>query len=261
MNDFEAQIGNLDLSLFARITSQSTDEDKTSLLACQLAVRELQPEYNYLEIGSYLGGSIQPYLIDDRCKVIYSIDKRPRVQPDERGFNWTYENNSTDRMLANLREISEEGARKVIAIDGDTKILKAAEIPEKIDLCLIDGEHTDEAVVSDFEYCLERLSGRGSIIFHDAHITYNGIWDCIESLKKRSIKFNAYALPHIVFVVEIGDFPIHRHPAIQQKLINGYSGYLFSLKENDRYRRFANRAPFRLVRNLYFKLRKGNTSY
>ena len=50
MNDFEAAINKLDLQLFEKITSQSTDHDKQSLLACQLAVRELRPDYNYLEI-------------------------------------------------------------------------------------------------------------------------------------------------------------------------------------------------------------------
>ena len=65
MDDFEKRLEKLDLSLFEKIESQSVPEDKESLLACQFAVRELRSGYNYLEIGSYLGGSIQPYLFQD----------------------------------------------------------------------------------------------------------------------------------------------------------------------------------------------------
>lgn len=261
MNDFEARIRNLDISLFDKIASQSTDEDRSSMLACQAAVGELRDQYCYLEIGSYLGGSIQPYMVDDRCTTIYSIDKRPRVQPDARGSNWTYVGNSTERMLDNLKQVSTVGLGKVIAIDGDTREIDPSRVAEKIDICLIDGEHTDDAVVSDFEFCLRVIDGHGAILFHDAQITYNGISDCIDRLKASSTTFNAYLLPHILFVVEIGNFPLHRNEKIQEKLINGYSGYLFSLKDNDRFRRFANRAPFRILRNFVSKVRKENVSY
>src|ERR1044072_3278451 len=98
MSDFEQLISSLDLRRFEKIESQSTDNYKRSLLACQRAPRQLVPDYNYLEIGSYLGGSIQPHLLDEKCARIISIDKRPEKQPDERGANYTYLNNSTARM-------------------------------------------------------------------------------------------------------------------------------------------------------------------
>lgn len=216
--------------------------------------------YNYLEIGSYLGGSIQPYLSDDRCSRIYSIDKRPLKQPDARGFDWTYMNNSTARMLENLRQIDSEKVKKIVTIDGDTQTIRPSEVKDKIQLCFIDGEHTDTAVVSDFKFCLEVLENDGAIVFHDAQITYNGIAECIKFLQERSVKFKAYVLPHIVFVVEIGDFPLHKHKKIMERLLNNHEGYLFSLQDNDNYRRFANKLPFRAVRNLYTRIRKGNIS-
>ena len=89
MLNFEQSIKTLDLGLFEKISSQSSDDDKQSLLACQLATRELAGAYHYLEIGSYLGGSIQPHLLDRHCAKIYSIDKRPLNQPDERGVDYT----------------------------------------------------------------------------------------------------------------------------------------------------------------------------
>ncbi len=260
MSNFETAIADLDLDLFSKINSQSTDHDKQSFLAIQLAVRNLRPGYRYLEIGSYLGGSIQPHLLDDSCSRIYSIDKRPEKQPDERGFDYTYLNNSTERMLEMLRAVAPEKMDKIVTIDGDSRSIDPSEIKDKIDLCFIDGEHTDAAVLSDFRFCLNVLNSDGCIAFHDAQITYNGIGSCISYLEQRGVAFRAYTLPHIVFVIEIGDFPMHNEPTIFERLVNNHQSYLFSLQENDRYRRFANKYPFRMVRNFISRVRGGNVS-
>ncbi|MEP6901368.1 MAG: class I SAM-dependent methyltransferase [Actinomycetota bacterium] len=255
MNSFEQSIGNLDLKLFEKISSQSSDNDKQSLLACQLATRELKPVYKYLEIGSYLGGSIQPHLLDDHCARIYSIDKRPLHQPDERGVDYTYLNNSTARMMENLKRVASDKTEKIITIDGDTRQIKPTAVKDKISLCFIDGEHTDKAVLSDFKFCLNGLDENGAILFHDASITYNGIANCVSHLQKNSIKFRAYSLPDIVFVIEIGDFPLHQNSAILERLTNNYQSYLYSLQSNDFYRQFVNKKPFRLYRKLMTKLK------
>lgn len=259
MTEFENDIRNLDLRLFEKITSQSTDHDKQSLLACQLAVRELLPDYSYLEIGSYLGGSIQPHLLDPKCKRIYSIDKRPDSQPDARGYSWIYQNNSTARMLELLSGVSADTS-KIITIDGDTKSINLTQVIESPDLCFIDGEHTDEAVITDFKFCLDVLEENGAIVFHDAQITYDGIASCIEFLEKNGVRFTAYVLPHIVFVIEIGDFPLHKHPKIIERLVNNHESYLFSLRDNDKYRQFATRFPFGAMRRLMLRVRGGNVS-
>jgi len=253
MTDFETAIAALDLRLFEKIESQSSDDDKRSFLACQLAVRELRAKYNYLEIGSYLGGSIQPYLVDDRCSRIYSIDKRPKRQPDARGVDYHYQNNSTDRMLRNLEQVGP--VDKIVAIDADTGDLDASKIESKIDLCFIDGEHTDSAVYRDFDFCLRVLANSGAIVFHDASVTYNGLDRCIEHLNKSGRNFRAYSLPNIVFVIEIGDFPVHRQPEILDRLTNNYGSYIYSLKANDLYRRFANKGPMRLYRSFMTRIK------
>ena len=260
MSTFEQAIAALDLKLFEKIESQSTEPDKQSLLALQSAVRELRPGYRYLEIGSYLGGSIQPHLLDDKCGHIYSLDKRPLRQPDARGFDYRYLNNSTERMLEKLRSVAPEKMEKLTTIDGDSADIDASVIADKIDLCFIDGEHTDRAVMSDFKFCLSVLAGSGCIAFHDAQITYNGIADCLEYLRQNGIKFRAYVLPHIVFVVEVGDFPLHENPVIKERLLNNHEAYLFSLQNNDHFREFSNKLPFRLARNFISRMRKGNVS-
>lgn len=253
MAGFEEKIKNLDLSLFEKIESQSVDEDKRSLLACQAAVRELKPDYNYLEIGSYLGGSIQPHLLDEKCSKIFSIDKRPLHQPDERGIDYTYLNNSTERMLELLAKVAPDKIEKIETIDGDTGEISADEVVEKIHLCFIDGEHTDYAALRDFKFCLDVLDKNGAILFHDAVITYNGIADCIKFLEGKNIKYHAYNLPAIVFAVEIGDFPLHKNDLILERLLNNHVGYLYSLQYNDYYRQFANKTPFRMYRKFMTK--------
>ncbi len=252
---FDEQIEKLDLSIFAKIKSQLSDGDKRSLLSCQAAARKLSAPFSYLEIGSYLGGSIQPYLLDDSCELVYSIDKRPEVQPDERGTSYTYLNNSTQRMIELLTEVSAENIGKVKSVDGDTRALDPAVIGEKFDVCFIDGEHTDEAVLSDFRFCLAHLKENGAILFHDAPITYNGIAGCIEMLREKGIKFRAYSLPDIVFVIEINDFPIHQSEHVKELLFNNHLSYLYSLQYNDYYRKFANKSIFRFYRNMIVKFK------
>lgn len=259
MNDFEQLISALDLKLFEKIESQSTDNDKRSLLACQLAARSLAPGYNYLEIGSYLGGSIQPHLLDAKCARIYSIDKRPEKQPDERGANYTYLNNSTARMMEKLGGVAPENLAKITTIDGDTRSLKPEQIDEKIQLCFIDGEHTDEAAFADFKFCLSALDAGGAIVFHDAAVTYNGLDECMKYLRGNKIQFRAYNLPDIVFVIEIGDFPLHKHPAVMEMLLNNHTGYLYSLQANDLFRRFFNKPIFKLYRSIMGIGKRNNT--
>ena len=259
MTDFENAIQNLDLRLFEKIPSQSTDRDKQSLLACELAARELTGEYNYLEIGSYLGGSIQPHLLDPKCRRIYSLDKRPHSQPDARGFDFVYENNSTARMMEKLSAVS-ENREKIKTVDGDSKTIDPGEIADKIQLCFIDGEHTDEAVFRDFRFCLDVLAENGAIMFHDSQITYNGIAAAVKYLQDKGAKFHGYILPNLVFVIEIGDFPIHRHPRVMERLVDNHNAYLYSLQDVDKYRRFATRFPFGFLRRALIKVRGTNVS-
>lgn len=260
MNNFEALIENLDLKLFERIPSQSTEHDKKTLLSIQSAVRDIKPSYNYLEIGSYLGGSIQPHLLDDKCAKIYSIDKRPAVQPDARGIDYAYENNSTARMLEKLNEVAPDKMSKITTLEGDSGEIPTAKVTDKIDLCFIDGEHTDEAVLRDFKFCLEVLGENGAICFHDSQITYNGIAESVKYLEEKAIPHRAYILPNIVFVIEVGDFPLHKNPKILERLIDNHHSYLFSLQNNDEFRQFANKFPFRQIRNFMVRMRNGHIS-
>lgn len=258
MSDFDQRIAALDMGLFEKIPSQTTDTDKQTLLACELAVRELKSGFNYLEIGSYLGGSIQPYLLDDKCARVYSVDKRPESQPDARGYDWVYQNNSTARMLELLKEVGTTD--KITTIDGDTISIKPSQVEDKIDLCFIDGEHTDEAVFRDFRFCLDVLSDNGAIMFHDAQITYNGIATSVKYLEDNGRRFRAYSLPNFAFVIEIGDFPMHKNERVMERLVDNHQSFLASLQYNDNYRRFSTRFPFGFIRRTLIKIRRSNVS-
>src|ERR1017187_2008517 len=171
-----------DTSLFDAVFSQTSQEDRRSLLSLQGAVSGLRNPYRYLEIGSHLGGSIQPYLLDSRCAGIISIDKRPLKQRDERGGTYQYPEKSTLRMMENLQGISPEQVGKIITFDEDTGALNPSAMPFQPDACFIDGEHTDEAVLRDFKFCLSVVKNPGLIYFHDSQLIFRGLRNALQVL-------------------------------------------------------------------------------
>jgi hypothetical protein len=254
------RISALDTSLFASIPSESSDHDKRSLLACQSAMRNLRSGYGYLEIGSYLGGSIQPHLLDPLCARIVSIDKRPEEMPDNRGLTYRYPQNTTARMVELLREVEPNQLDKLVCIDGNSNELDPAAVEDSIDLCFIDGEHTDEAVLADFRFARGVLGDRGAFVFHDAQIVYNGLAKIVEDLKASDQPFRAYNLPDYLLVIEVGEVPLHRDSRIAAMLVDNHVGYLASLQANDHYRRIANLLPVRLARSVRARIRRTNVS-
>jgi hypothetical protein len=204
---FDARVEHLDTTLFARILSQTTEADRKSLLAVQRCVREGQ-EYVYLEIGSYLGGSIQPHLLDPRCKKIYSIDKRQLLSPDERSEAPGYPANSKEHMISLLTALDPESIAKIDCIDGDTGSLSPTRISDRPNLCFIDGEHTARAVAADFDFCLRVCTASGTIVFHDSEIVFRGLRSVISKLKRERRLFSTRALSDVVYVVCLGDSDI-----------------------------------------------------
>ncbi len=83
---------------------------------------------------------------------------------------------------------------------------------------------------------------------------YNAIVNCIETVKQRGLNFRAYSLPSVIFVIEIGDFPLHGHPHLRELLLQHHKSYLVSMQMNDEYRRFTTSFPFRYFWKLATKL-------
>jgi Methyltransferase domain len=202
---FDQSIASLDVSIF-RIESQTSIEDRRSFLAIQNAVRLWKNEYIYLECGSHIGGSLLPHVLDPHCRLLYSVDKRPPVQPDERGIKCEYRQNSSQRMVATLaRHVSVTYLAKVRTFDMDASELTAYQIPEKPDLVLIDAEHTNAAVFRDFlNLCL--LCHPSTVyIFHDADLTFSGLQNIEMFLRYNGVAFDSYVLPSVVYLLAIND--------------------------------------------------------
>jgi len=195
---FDRRIEALDLSLFEGIPTQSSDGDRRSWLAVQRSVRR-PSGYTYLEIGSHLGGSVQQHLLDPSCWRIISIDKRPLEQPDDRGKVYKYPENSSARMLENLRKVAPSEHGKITCFDMDSRDVDPKAIPEPPDLCFIDGEHTHGAVLSDFEFCLGVCAPNAAICFHDDHVVFKALKTILSSLRRRGIAFTARKLDGSTF--------------------------------------------------------------
>ncbi|WP_019509462.1 class I SAM-dependent methyltransferase [Pleurocapsa sp. PCC 7319] len=205
MTTLDERISSLDTTLFAAIPSQTSEEDRKSLLLLQDCIRE-RNEYVYLEIGSHLGGTIQPYFVDHHCKLIYSIDKRPELQPDERGKLYRYDNNSTERMLSNLAQAFPSIAQqKITNFDSDARDLSPSEIVEKPNLCFIDGEHTNTAVISDFMFCLKVSHPNAIIAFHDSGFVFQGINKIKQYLSQNSVQFQSIKLGGSVYAILLNE--------------------------------------------------------
>lgn len=201
---FEEAISGLDISLFNKILSETTERDKVSLLALQNTARNNKKPYVYMEIGSYLGGTIQPYLLDTHCAKIYSIDKRATSQPDERfPGGYQYVGNTTKRMLGNLAQLTGD-IEKVITFDADASEVDRNKIQLKPDICFIDGEHTNKKVVSDFYFCKSLIDRDGIIVFHDACVVARGLGEIVNSLKKNRIKFKIRYLKSYIAAIFFG---------------------------------------------------------
>jgi hypothetical protein len=201
MVDIERRINSLDIGLFEAVSSQTYPEDRHALLLLQRSIRQQGP-YVYLEIGSHLGGTLQPHLVDSRCALIYSIDKRPLALPDEFTGAVYYPGNSTQRMLDGLHEAYPESTiEKIRTFDSDAQDLDPKEFSQAPDFCFIDAEHTDKAVVVDFRFCL-RVCRRDSVIaFHDAATVRGGLAIIRRQLRKSGVRFQHFLLPKHVYVI------------------------------------------------------------
>jgi hypothetical protein len=242
------------LTLFCKIPAQLSDGDKGSFLAILRAHGELHGEYAYLEIGSHLGGSIAPVLLDQKCKKIYSIDKRPAVVPDDTGKVYHYPMNSSARMMANLRAIHSSADEKVTCFDGDTASVAITELSLTPSICFIDGEHTDAVAYRDYQFCRKAIQNRGTLVFHDANTLYLTLQRIINDLNSEDFSFEAYCLADSMFVISLGTPKISRDEGIMVLMRQG-GGYLPSLVINDHYRRFKNRKLFKWLRTLFGFLR------
>jgi methyltransferase family protein len=245
---FERLIADLDTSLFKGIEAELNEDDRKSLLAVQKSVRETRRAYCYLEIGSHLGGSIQPHMLDHTCAKIFSIDKRPVLVPDNRGAPIEYSSNSTSRMLELLQNISPEGIKKIVCFDSESESIRRELITEQPDICFIDGEHTDRAVVSDFEFCSSVIHRDGVICFHDSQLVLGGLSTIIRGLRRKKTRFNFLKLTGGVSVIALNDSQLISSSAIQELTWSGWRYFASYYRLSNAQKKYFNHSAINTIR-------------
>jgi len=187
---------------FAHVESQTEPGDRRSLLALWAACRDAHGgAYDYLELGSYLGGSLQVPIADPACRAIVSIDARTAHAPDVRG-GWAYPDNDTAEMIERLRAVPGADLDKLTTFDARTDELDPAAVGPVAQLGFVDAEHTPGAALADARFCRAAMGDAGAIVFHDRWMLYRGIRAFLRDL--RGVPRRCYPLPDTLFVVELG---------------------------------------------------------
>jgi hypothetical protein len=215
LTDFEVALAALDTSLFDHVRSQTSELDRISLLALHNACREVHGEFAYLEVGSYVGGSLQVLVADPHCTSITSIDSRPDSAPDVRGAS-DYISNTTQRMLELLRAVPGADLAKLRTIESDTSGVAPEDLVAP-QLCLVDGEHTCEAVLNDAGFCRRVVRENGAIAFHDRRLVRPAIERFLGELD--GVPHDGYPLLGQIYVIELG--PTRLRPVLA-RLLAGY---------------------------------------
>lgn len=205
------RVDALDLSLFDHVRGGTSRDDRRSLLAVHAAMAS-RGDFRYLEIGSYLGTSLQSFVVDPRCVEVVSIDRRDDVSSDEREVAPEYPDNTTENMLARLSSLAGADLQKLTTIDASTDELDPTQLAA--DVCFIDAEHTNSAALRDARFCRKALRDRGVIVFHDRTIVEGGIRQFLSELSE----FRAYPLAHDLFVVELGIASLLDDPRVREQV-------------------------------------------
>jgi hypothetical protein len=224
MSDLRNRIDALDSELFSYVDAQTGEWDRRALLALHAAAADTVGSFAYLEIGSYLGGSLQALIRDPRCRAVISLDPRTVETPDDRGDEWVYEDNTTEHMIELLRGVPGADMAKLTTFEAGTDDVSSADLPVRPDYCLIDGEHTHDAVTRDARFCAEALNGTGVIAFHDYVIVGSAISAFVREHWREvsfALAFSGPSHPSYgggVFALELGGGRLLRHPAIERAI-------------------------------------------
>jgi hypothetical protein len=193
-----------DISIFG-VGTQSSENDRRSFLAIQKFIRGCFPAYTYLEVGSYMGGSLFPYLLDDRCEAAISVDPRLTLAPDERGDAWEYLQNTTQPMIDGLKTAGGPALTdKLTTIESDIFAVAQSQVGNNVRIALIDAEHTNRAAFRDFLKVRSLAAADAVIAFHDANILADALCNIREFLKVSLIHHRAFYLRDQVFLVALG---------------------------------------------------------
>jgi hypothetical protein len=182
--------------------------DHHTMLTLQKIVQEEAGECVYLEIGSLLGGSMVPYLLDPRCSLVMSVDSRPEVTPDERGTTWTYGATTAQMLIELQKEVRPEDMVKLRTYDMDTATFargnKLGPIRLRPNLVFLDAEHTNAAVFQDFWNIYPIIQRNAIFAFHDSNLIFDALTNITAMLTYLDIEFRPMYLQDVVFALAFG---------------------------------------------------------
>lgn len=245
----DERIDKLDLQLFSHVHTTTPEDDLRTLLALQSVVRRVFPKYVYLEIGSFQGGSLQPHVGDPACETIFSIDPRPGATADTRGTEH-YPASSAQGMLDNLSRVPGANVSKVQTFDLSSSQMTPKSLSARPQWCFVDGEHTDEAALTDARFCLSVLAENGIIAFHDANLVFKGLQNFLSELDADKRPHRAFILPNSVFLVEIGTIHFCDMEPLRGLWAQNYKAYLAGMMANDWYRVAYNLPVYKMLRTI-----------
>ena len=111
-------------------------------------------------------------------------------------------------MLENLRRVAPGEIHKLVCFATDALDAPASAIDVAPDICFIDGEHTNRAVLNDFAFCLSVCARDAVIVFHDAGTTRPGIKECLRFLRRSGRAYVAHKLPGNTFAIALWGSPV-----------------------------------------------------
>jgi hypothetical protein len=236
--DFDGHLGRrFPVSIYDPISTQLSENDQISILTLQAALRQRGDEYAYLEIGSFRGGSLQPFLLDETCSTVYSIDPRTGVTKDTRPRRIAYSENSTDGMVRELRRVYGDRVLKLRCFESDASQVVMSDLTARPSFCFIDGEHTDAAFERDFLSCLRLAAHSAVIAADDGDLIFRGLRNALQKLDQVGRRWRAYMLPDTIAVVEIGDLDLYRNTLVRDHLAS-IDTAMYLMDELGRYRDF-----------------------
>jgi hypothetical protein len=124
-------------------------------------------------------------------------------------------------MLSNLRAVDPDQIAKIVCFDSDARDIDPARLPDRPDLCFIDGEHTKSAVVSDFNFCARVCAPRAIIYFHDDWVIYTALDEILRTLRKQGKRFTALKLRGSTFAIALGEAAVPEDEFIRSIAVDG----------------------------------------
>ena len=135
-------------------------------------------------------------------------------------------------MLQLLGGIGHGDLGKIECFDLDASQVDPKTIRLKPQIVLIDGQHTNAAVLSDFRFCSKVVDEGATIPFYDFGIVCVGILEICKGLEKRGVSYMACNLEGAVFGIFLDPELLMSDPHLMHTYNkNVFKWRLFWLKE------------------------------